>query len=138
MAAGQTNPQPRRTTTAAQVAAAFVEYLGDAFGDHLQDGQPTAALDRWIALALRLHAASPLAAAYLAAHLITLDKDEDGQIDGGAGLLIGDRIGPLGLQYQMEMTEGGESWFERTPYGRMFRQLERRTPATAMAIGVYG
>ena len=123
--------------TAAEVRGAFRTYLA---GDFPAADYPDATVDPWIQLALEIHASSAPAAAYLTAHLLKLEADEAREPDdgAGAGLIVGDRVGPLGVQYKQGEIDGGAAWYERTHYGRLFLALERRNPANAMTIRVYG
>ena len=91
----------------------------------------------WIETARAIHALSDRALIWCAAHLLALDRDEGRETDGGAGIIQSESIGPMRLTFQTQAKDQREVFFSRTSYGRMFLQLEHRTPAMAMAVRVY-
>ena len=92
-----------------------------------------AAVNQAIQEALRIHSADPLATLYCAAHLIAYKQDLEGapELDGGSGIVSTEGVGPRNISFVNEsQLRGGERklFFESSPYGRIFLQLEYRNP----------
>ncbi len=92
------------------------------------------AVQRWIERASEIHATSETATLYLAAHLVAVDREDSG-VDDGAGVVVGESVGPKSVQYKTQAESGDQAFFARTKYGRLFLTLERR--ATAFSARVY-
>ena len=102
------------------------------------DGMDEPVVLQWLETARDIHALSDRALIWCAAHLIVLDRDEERQIDRGTGEVEEDRAGPKRVRFRAQTRDERDTFFTRTRYGRMFLQLERRTPGYAMGVRVYG
>ena len=80
-------------------------------------------------LALRISNVSQDAVLYLTAHLLSIQSEDTGAPDGGAGEVVSERTGPMDTKYLVQAETNREVFFTRTSYGRMFLILERRAPA---------
>ena len=94
---------------------------------------------RFLEEARLIHAIRETATLYCAAHLVVLDRDEGAYtVDGGAGLVEGETVGPGMTTFKSQAKDEQETFFARSSYGRMFLTLERRTPEKIMSMRVYG
>ena len=99
---------------------------------------PDSVATQWLDIAGDIHSASDHALLWCAAHLVAVDQAEGRRVDSGAGEVEEEQIGPKRVRYRAQAKDDRDTFFTRTSYGRMFLQLERRAPAVAMAVRVYG
>ena len=116
----------------------------------ISSGLRAAEIKRWLAVALNIHAKSPICTYYLAAHLITL-ADAGIVLDEEAGTVIVEsdlqiermRVDDMEVEYHepQESTsssggdEDGEGLFAtQTIYGRLFITLEHRKLGPSMRM----
>ena len=109
------------------------------FPEHSEDTD--AAVDAVLELARHFHTYSSMATVYAAAHLRTLRAAEQpdgaaGKVDGGSGAKLSETLGAHSITYARLPTSDDDrsAFFARTPYGRMFLQLERRATAASIRI----
>ena len=88
-------------------------------------------------LAFRLHNKSQDAVDYLTAHLVCLQQETVGNIDGGSNEVSSDGLGPLRRNYMSMASSNREVFCTRSPYGRMFLILESRLPSKVMSVKIY-
>ena len=82
--------------------AAFKAYFPDAPFDSLTDPS----INRALVEAKMFHQASEIATLYCTAHLISLDSLDNGLTpDGGAGVVVKEKIGPRQIDY---LTQAGD------------------------------
>lgn len=97
-------------------------------------------LSRALAVALDIHSRSPRATVYCAAHIVSLWAEENASgpagVDDRGGVVVAETAGPLEAEYLPQAENEREVFFARTPYGRMFLTLERRS--TAFTPRVWG
>ena len=74
---------------------------------------------------------------YLTAHLIVLEnKERQDEVDGGSGEVTSESFGGKSLGYQSMASDQRDVFFTRTYYGRMYLQLQRRSPVRAIGMFV--
>ena len=99
------------------------------------DDVADSAVNVWLGHAAEIHSLSETATLYLAAHLVALDgEDSVGQVDGGAGVITSETIGPKSATYMTQARSGDETFFARTQYGRLFLTIERRVTAFSARV----
>lgn len=98
-----------------------------------------AKVDRYGAVALEITGStSAMCVLYLTAHLFSLGEVENsGEPDGGAGEIKQEMTGPYSRTFVTQASKDGEAFYTRTPYGRMFLELERRSPAKHFRARVF-
>lgn len=117
-----------------------------AFRDELPEFSETVLSNndakRYLAAALEIHSLSQRATIYCAAHLYSLAETEQpdggvGQDDGGAVSVQSQTIGNQTITYaqaaDMSSSERS-SYFNRTPYGRLFLIFENRATANTLRV----
>ena len=110
----------------------FADAIGA--GNRRTDAQITLALDE----GRIIHAVTDLGTLYAAAHLLVLDDEETGQVDGGSGLVKSEKLGPQEVDFQTQALTAREVFYATTSYGRKLLALEARIPrlvVTARAVG---
>ena len=113
------------TVTPANFKAKFPEIRGNS----------DATIASFIAEACEISSVSRSAILYLTAHLIIIDKEEYGGIDGGSGEVSTESIGGKSLSYKTGSESERDTFFTRTKYGRKFLMFEKRSPKRT--FGVY-
>ena len=106
------------------------------------DGNP---VDVWtdaklapiLAAAYQIHALEPYLTKLLAAHLATLDAEAVSEADYGSGEIKHEEAGPRKVDYVTMARDGGEAFYTRSSYGRMFLAMENRMPAKRISARVY-
>ena len=65
---------------------------------------------------------------YLVAHLIAIAKEQKGTPDGGSGEVKEERVGESIMKFvpQTDVEGSKDTFFSRTPYGRVYLLLEER------------
>lgn len=71
---------------------------------------------------------------YLVAHLCALHKERSATIDGGSGVITRERTGQREAYY-VEVARD-EAFYERSSYGRMYRQLLKRDATYVLGMAV--
>ena len=77
---------------------------------------------------------------YVAGHLIVLAKAErpgpgPAVVDVGLQSNVeSESIGPLSVRYRQEAREDHDAFFSRSTYGRMFIEMEKRSPWAQMSM----
>lgn len=77
--------------------------------------------------ARQIHNVRTLATLYCAAHLLTLDAENDEPHDGGSGVVSEEGMGPRRVSYVTQASAEGTAraaFFGTTSYGRRFLALE--------------
>ena len=69
---------------------------------------------------------------YLIAHLCALHGERGTKPDGGSGVIERERIGQREAYYSKVAED--EAFYERTSYGRMYRQLLKRDPTYSLGM----
>ena len=98
---------------------------------------PDARVTAQIGLARRLHDVRKTAILYLTAHLFALEEEQTGQVDGGAGVVSSEKIGPRQVAY-LTQADGSErrAFFATSAYGRMFLALADTSPRASVGARV--
>ena len=101
---------------------------------------PDTYIQAWIAAAQDFYNRRNRGIIYVAAHPIVLARHErpgPGPAEPDVGLqsnVTSQSVGPLSVTYRQESRENRTDFFSRSPYGRYFLELEKRSPFTAMAM----
>ena len=77
--------------------------------------------------AKRISDIDPFLTYYCAAHLYTLSVQGSQQ-----GEVVSETVGPISKTYKIQAETGGESFFTKTEYGRVFLVLQDRNIATKL------
>lgn len=99
-------------------------------------GRADADVSRMIDVAYQMSAVKTDATLYLAAHLLAIDAENTGGIDGGSGEIASETSvgGKLATYKTMAEKSGLDVFYSRTSYGRMFLAMERRTARRGIPI----
>lgn len=112
----------------------------DLFPEFTEADYPDALVERWIETAGYIHSVTLRGWLFLTAHLLSIAKS-DGALDGvatpdqGQGLLRVERLGEKRKEYSY--SSDSMEFYDRTSYGRMFRQLDKRVAVTGIAARVF-
>ena len=107
-----------------------VDRFRQEFPEFAAEEHADAVVQRALNNAFEMHSLKALATLYLAAHLVAIGEEHTGQPDGGSGEIIEERTGPFTQKFTPQGGKDGKgAFYARTSYGRMFLELERRTPA---------
>ena len=97
---------------------------------------PDSALDLAAESAMNIFSLNTEGALHLAAHFAVVWRMENtGEADGGAGVVSQEQIGPRMVTYRT-MSEGDDTFFERTSYGRTYLIIRNRNPRRTMPFVV--
>ena len=122
--------------------AALLPAFRAQFPEFAPADYPDSVVTMWLECARGIHRLSEKATLFLTAHLVALDAEERAGgaagVDGGGNEYEEEQIGPKRVRYRKQSADERDTFYTRTSYGRLFLQLERRTPAHAMAVRVYG
>ena len=103
---------------------------------------PDALVEARLSEALLHHAVRPLATLYATAHLLALDGQNTGKVDGGAGVVTGQTLGPQSVEYAtMAATDAGNpnaAFWATTSYGRRYLALIRTSPRASIGARIVG
>ena len=116
--------------TSTEFRAKFPEFTTAAY--------TTATVNARIAEARAIHDIRKTAVLYLTAHLLALDAEATGALDGGSGVVVSEQIGPRRVSY-LTQSKGGEAirvFCETTSYGRLFNALVASSPRGSIGARV--
>ena len=102
--------------------------------------QPDVSVDFSLMAARMVHSVNSLATLYAAAHLLVQAADMTGEADGGDGVVTSEGLGGKSASYTPMLGKGKprETFWATSAYGRMFLEIEARTPRLVVSAKVVG
>ncbi len=103
-----------------------------------------AVLELYYNQALAIFGMCSQAMIFLAAHLITLDKENGlfsgeagGSVDGGNGEVTSEKVGQIQVNMVSAAENARDVYFQTTPYGRKYIQFRNACPSWGLSIRTY-
>ena len=118
-------------------APTVAEFRAQFPASFLDPTYPDATVEARIAEARQIHAVRKLATIYLTAHLLAVDAEATGALDGGSGVVKSEGEGPRKVTYQNQ-SDGmpNRAFFATTSYGRRYLALVASSPRGAIGARV--